>query len=328
MAIKHGSISLSAVKHGSITVSQVDHGSINVFYPSFAVTIKAGTGVNSVFLSTNQSALSGSSSGTKFKKGTTVYAFAALNTDGYNALSSWTYIGNGNIYRVGSVTVNNEYDFGTIKAEAVSGPCTVEYSSNLIGLQRVYLNTSSSATSGSSKLNVTPGNTVYGFAVLGSDVATSEIGSSWTLISGTACKQGAIYRVGSKTPTSAGYTTIFTIELFSSNTESSTVLFKRSGASVGSWTVNHNIIQISSANDSITFSKSGDSVSCEYTNTYDRPDTITLGSFTCPSGYTVNLILTDKAGKEVVWNDKGTSGTSANGPYVLNAETTAESSQT
>ena len=88
MAIKHGSISISAVKHGSVTVSQVDHGSINVFYTSYAVTISAGNGVSRVFLSTNLKATSGSSSGTKFKKGTTVYAFAALNTDGYRAPSS------------------------------------------------------------------------------------------------------------------------------------------------------------------------------------------------------------------------------------------------
>ena len=88
MAIKHGSISISAVKHGSLTVSQVDHGSINVFYPSYAVTISAGTGIKSVFLSTDQNALSGSPSGTKFKKGTKVYAFAALNTAGYSAPSS------------------------------------------------------------------------------------------------------------------------------------------------------------------------------------------------------------------------------------------------
>ncbi len=87
MAIKHGSISVSAVKHGSITVLRVDHSSINVFYTYYAVTISAGTGVNNVFLSTNQNALSGSPSGTKFKANTTVYAFAALNTAGYKAPS-------------------------------------------------------------------------------------------------------------------------------------------------------------------------------------------------------------------------------------------------
>ena len=88
MAIKHGSISISAVKHGSVTVSQVDHSSINVFYLYYAVTVSAGIGVLRVFLSTNSQATSGYSSGTKFKKGTTAYAFAALNTAGYKAPSN------------------------------------------------------------------------------------------------------------------------------------------------------------------------------------------------------------------------------------------------
>ena len=53
----------------------------------YPVTIKAGSGVNSVFLSTNQNALSGSSSGTKFTYGGTVYGFVALNTAGYKEQS-------------------------------------------------------------------------------------------------------------------------------------------------------------------------------------------------------------------------------------------------
>ena len=69
-------------------------------------------------------------------------------------------------------------NFGTINAETVSGPCTVKYSTNRIGLQSVYLSTSPEATFGSSSLSVVPGKTVYGFAVLGSDVAISEIRSS------------------------------------------------------------------------------------------------------------------------------------------------------
>ena len=87
MAIKHGNISISAVKHGSVTVSQVDHSSINVF-ASYAITISAGAGVNSVFLNTNPTALSGSPSGTKFIKGEIVHAFALLNTADYDAPSS------------------------------------------------------------------------------------------------------------------------------------------------------------------------------------------------------------------------------------------------
>ena len=51
---------------------------------------------------------------------------------------------------------------------------------------------------------------------------------------GEAYKTGAIYRVGSKTPTSAGYTTTFTINLFESHLRDVTVLFTRSGESEGS----------------------------------------------------------------------------------------------
>ena len=178
---------------------------------TYPVTIKAGTGVNSVFLSTNQNALSGSSSGTKFTYNSTVYGFVALNTAGYKEQSGWTYIGNGNIFRVGRMIVASSNDFGTISASQLSGPCTITASSNHNGLQRVYLSAVSTATFGSSSLHVTPGTTVYGFAVLGRNVNPSQV-SGWTLISGSSCKYGAIYRVGSKTPYSSG-TTTFTINL-------------------------------------------------------------------------------------------------------------------
>ena len=178
---------------------------------TYPVTIKAGSGVNSVFLSTNQNALSGSSSGTKFTYNSTVYGFAAINTAGYKEQSGWSYVGNGNIFRVGSVIVASANDFGTVSATQLSGPCTVRCSSNHNGLQSVYLSASSEAHFGSSSLNVTPGTTVYGFAVLARDVAASQV-RGWTLISGTACRTGAIYRVGSKTPYSSG-TTTFTINL-------------------------------------------------------------------------------------------------------------------
>ena len=54
---------------------------------TFNVTITAGTGVSSVYLSTNKNATSGSPSGTAFPAGTQVYAFAVLNTAGYTAPS-------------------------------------------------------------------------------------------------------------------------------------------------------------------------------------------------------------------------------------------------
>ena len=73
--------------------------------------------------------------------------------------------------------VASSNDFGTIIAYQLSGPCTVRCSSNHNGLQRVYLSAVSTATFGSSSLNVTPGTTVYGFAVLARDVAASQVRS-------------------------------------------------------------------------------------------------------------------------------------------------------
>lgn len=166
---------------------------------TYPVTIKAGSGVDSVFLSTNQNALSGSSSGTTFSYNSTVYGFVALNTAGYKEQSDWSYVGNGNIFRVGSKIVASTNDFGTVSASQLSGPCTINVSSNHNGLKSVYLSASSMAHFGSSSLRVTPGTTVYGFAVLGRNVSPNQV-SGWTLISGSSCEYGAIYRVGSKTP--------------------------------------------------------------------------------------------------------------------------------
>ena len=73
------------------------------------------------------------------------------------------------------MSVSSTNDFGTINAETLSGPCTVKYSSNLIGLQSVYLSALSEAHFGSSSLNVSPGTTVYGFVVLGSDVKSDQV---------------------------------------------------------------------------------------------------------------------------------------------------------
>ncbi len=44
----------------------------------YAVSITAGAGISSVYLSTSNTATSGSASGTTYDYGTTVYAFAVL----------------------------------------------------------------------------------------------------------------------------------------------------------------------------------------------------------------------------------------------------------
>lgn len=95
----------------------------------YPVSITAGTGIKSVFLSTNSSATSGSSSGTSYDYGTTVYAFAKLD-EGYNSKSGWTKVSGtadseNAIYRVDSVTVDGTEDFGTIAANIKTFTITV-----------------------------------------------------------------------------------------------------------------------------------------------------------------------------------------------------------
>ena len=60
-------------------------------------------------------------------------------------------------------------NFGTINATFKPHPYTVTVSRDrTCGLSKAYLSTSSTATSGPSKLDVASGTTVYGFAVLNS----------------------------------------------------------------------------------------------------------------------------------------------------------------
>lgn len=90
---------------------------------SYAVTITGGTGISSVYLSTNASATSGSASGTSFAYGSTVYGFVVLEAgyahnevdwDEY-VLISGTADTAGAIYRVGSLAVKTSGNaFGTI----------------------------------------------------------------------------------------------------------------------------------------------------------------------------------------------------------------------
>ncbi len=95
------------------------------------VTIAAGTGVKSVYLSTTNNATSGSASGTEFDDGATVYGFAEL-AKGYNAPSGWTLVGGtanteGAKYRVGSVSAGSS-NFGTKSADLAT--YTISYNLN------------------------------------------------------------------------------------------------------------------------------------------------------------------------------------------------------
>ena len=101
--------------------------------PKRSVSITAGTGVKSVYMSTSSTATSGDSSGTEYADGTTVYGFAKLDK-GYSAKSGWTLVsGTANaenaIYRVGSKKISSsQKSFGTISADATS--YTISYTLN------------------------------------------------------------------------------------------------------------------------------------------------------------------------------------------------------
>lgn len=108
----------------------------------YPVTISAGTGISSAYLSTSSTATSGSASGTNYDYGTTVYGFVVI-ADGYYTIdSTWTLISGtaytaGAIYRVGSLTVGTSNDFGTksatrnpyIKITFTNGTATLDGSS-------------------------------------------------------------------------------------------------------------------------------------------------------------------------------------------------------
>ena len=97
--------------------------SIQIKGTTYPISFSKGTGIKAAFLSTNNSATSGSASGTAFAKFDTVYCFAKLDK-GYKAQTSWTLTsGTANsedaIYRVGSYTVSSaSYSFGTLNAIA------------------------------------------------------------------------------------------------------------------------------------------------------------------------------------------------------------------
>lgn len=85
-----------------------------------ACSITAGEGVSGAFVSSDQNAVTGSTSAT-FDKGTKIYGFVTLK-EGYKAMSSWTLVSGtadttGAIYRVGTKTMGeSDISFGTISA--------------------------------------------------------------------------------------------------------------------------------------------------------------------------------------------------------------------
>ncbi|MBQ9514279.1 MAG: uL15 family ribosomal protein, partial [Clostridia bacterium] len=91
------------------------------------VSITAGTGVKSVYMSTSSTATSGDSSGTQYADGTKVYGFATI-ADGYNPQSGWTLV-SGKTYCVGSKTISSsQKSFGTVSAQLAT--YTISYTLN------------------------------------------------------------------------------------------------------------------------------------------------------------------------------------------------------
>ncbi len=127
-----GDFTFTITNNNSSLSEEIYFDSVNLkVYASqeYAATIAAGTGVSSVYLSTSSSATSGSSSGTKFENGKTVYGFAVLK-DGYNPASGWTKV-SGNKYRVGSRYIDgSSVDFGT---QSTTSKITYSISYNLNG---------------------------------------------------------------------------------------------------------------------------------------------------------------------------------------------------
>ena len=110
-------IELVGTDKGNVTFIEITTKTVS------QVSISSGTGVKSVYLSTNQTAKSGSASGTEFNIGSTVYGFAEL-ARGYSAQSGWTLVSGtanteGAKYRVSSVKAGTS-NFGKINASLIT----------------------------------------------------------------------------------------------------------------------------------------------------------------------------------------------------------------
>ena len=161
-------------------------------HPDSTVTITAGTGVKSVYLSTNIDATSGNPSGTKYAYGTQVTAFAVMQSGyyipGVGNLVSGNIGDENSIFRIDQVSVQSDYDFGTINATQIGYPVDITYMS---GCSSAYLSTLENATTGyESGHEFQSGDIVYGYVVMKTGyIAPNE----WTLVPGTTDK----YCIGS-----------------------------------------------------------------------------------------------------------------------------------
>lgn len=164
---------------GALTITATTSRTAN----NYAVSIAAGTGVSSVYLSTSSTATSGSASGTSFAYGSTVYGFAVL-TAGYNAPSGWTLVSgtantSGAKYRVGSLTVSTSNSFGTKSANIKTYTLTITKNSNISTIYYKVNGASSwSSTSSSTTVSFNYGTSIYWYATAASGYKTTYNSSS------------------------------------------------------------------------------------------------------------------------------------------------------
>lgn len=164
----------------------------------------------------------------------------------------------------------------------------------------VYLSSSASATSGSaSGTSFNSGTTVYGFATLAGYVP--YVPGGWTLISGTALSQGALYRIGSRvvsqTTNSFGKVTV------SDDNSACMVKFTGSG-NVGTITWYTKNIQSSSDCASIEKTSSSTSITAiaDYSDYNGTTKAVNLLNWTCSSSYEASYSLINGNGSTLNWN--------------------------
>jgi len=92
-------------------------GNHKIYSLKYAVNFTLGSYVTSAFTSTNPNATSGNSSGYEYDYGTTVYYFVVKNAN----TAAWIYTCSGtqisgNIYRLGSVTVDSIKNLGALSS--------------------------------------------------------------------------------------------------------------------------------------------------------------------------------------------------------------------
>lgn len=186
----------------------------------------------------------------------------------------------------------------------------------------VYLSSSASATSGSaSGTKFNTGSTVYGFATLAGNVP--YVPWDWTLISGTALSQGALYRIGSRvvsqTSNSFGKVTV------SDDNSACMVKFTGSG-NVGTLTWYTKNLQ--SSDDHISIGKTSSSTSitanAAYIDYSGDSKAVNLLTWTCSSSYEASYSLTYGNGSALNWNSSY--NFVDNGPMTIVINTAAASS--